>query len=52
MNKGELTRTLAERANISGEEARTIVETFFRSMKETLKEGGGASRYEDWARSR
>jgi len=36
MNKSQLIRTLAERRSISLEEASTIVNTFFDSIKETL----------------
>ena len=36
MNKSQLIRTLAERRSISLEEASTIVNTFFDTIKETL----------------
>ena len=36
MNKSQLIRTLAERRSISLDEASTIVNTFFDSIKETL----------------
>jgi integration host factor subunit beta len=39
MNKSELIRTLAEERNISVEEATDIVNIFFDSMKEALKNG-------------
>ncbi|WP_457570897.1 HU family DNA-binding protein [Desulfovulcanus sp.] len=39
MNKSELIRTLAEERNISVEEATDIVNVFFDSMKEALKNG-------------
>jgi integration host factor subunit beta len=38
MNKSQLIRTLAERRSISLEEASTIVNTFFDSIRETLLE--------------
>jgi len=39
MNKSELIKTLAEERNISVEEATDIVNIFFDSMKEALKNG-------------
>ncbi len=39
MNKSKLVKTLAERQSISLEEANTIVNTFFDSIKESLKDG-------------
>ncbi len=39
MNKSELIKALAEKESISLEEASTIVNTFFNSIKTALKEG-------------
>jgi integration host factor subunit beta len=39
MNKSELIKTLAERENLSMEDASLIVNTFFDSIKEALKQG-------------
>jgi integration host factor subunit beta len=39
MNKSQLIRALAERQSISLDEASTIVNTFFDSIKESLKRG-------------
>ncbi len=39
MNKSELIRTLAERKDLSWDEASLIVNIFFDSIKEALKEG-------------
>src|SRR6056297_2076480 len=38
MNKSELIKVLAEKENITQEEATTIVSTFFESIKNALKE--------------
>lgn len=40
MNKSELIKSLAEQADISLDEATTVVNTFVDSVKETLLEGG------------
>ena len=39
MNKSQLIKTLAERQSISIDEATVIVNTFFESIKESLKAG-------------
>ncbi len=39
MNKSQLIKALAEKQNLSLEESSTIVNTFFESIKDSLKQG-------------